>query len=254
MEKSYETYAKKALMLKHTHKQEAGKIRDTISQIDINQRLSDFGKREAIEKLKGEAGNLNKQFSDSIRGLIRQFCKEFGTSFAEDYADHSTDVANALKIIEMCGSKLTAELIEPLKGSHKAMKMIYDVLTIKYTFTPEVIAMIDERIGTTAEINAYLDRLKELEAVADCPLLSDYEIINMGYNGMTHFEVQDRTTYAVCALPDTMMEIGKHRKCVPTSVFCSAKQLVGKCPKPSKRKGEKNVWRAESEPCRSNFM
>ena len=30
----------------------------------------------------------------------------------------------------------------------------------------------------------------------------------------------------------------KHRKCVPTSVFCSAKQLVGKCPKPSKRKGE----------------
>lgn len=33
MEKSYETYAKKVLMLKHTHKQEAGKIRDTISQI-----------------------------------------------------------------------------------------------------------------------------------------------------------------------------------------------------------------------------
>ena len=96
MEKSYETYAKKALMLKHTHKQEAGKIRDTISQIDSNQRLSDFGKREAIEKLKGEAGNLNKQFSDSIRGLIRQFCKEFGTSFAEDYADHSTDVAKIL--------------------------------------------------------------------------------------------------------------------------------------------------------------
>ena len=63
MEKSYETYAKKALMLKHTHKQEAGKIRDTIGQIDSNQRLSDFGKREAIEKLKGEAGNLNKQFS-----------------------------------------------------------------------------------------------------------------------------------------------------------------------------------------------
>lgn len=62
MEKSYETYAKKALMLKHTHKQEAGKIRDTIGQIDSNQRLSDFGKQEAIEKLKGEAGNLNKQF------------------------------------------------------------------------------------------------------------------------------------------------------------------------------------------------
>ena len=40
MEKSYETYAKKALMLKHTHKQEAGKIRDTIGQIDSNQRLS----------------------------------------------------------------------------------------------------------------------------------------------------------------------------------------------------------------------
>lgn len=139
MEKSYETYAKKALMLKHTHKQEAGKIRDTIGQIDSNQRLSDFGKREAIEKLKGEAGNLNKQFSDSIRGLIRQFCKEFGTSFAEDYADHSTDVANALKIIEMCGSKLTAELlhsiIEPLKGSHNgASKRTIDTMISLVTY------------------------------------------------------------------------------------------------------------------------
>ena len=223
MEKSYETYAKKALMLKHTHKQEAGKIRDTISQIDLNQRLSDFGKQEAIEKLKGEAGNLNKQFSDSIRGLIRQFCKEFGTSFAEDYADHSTDVANALKIIEMCGSELTAELlhsiIEPLKGSHKAMKMIYDVLTVKYSnipdvvgvprYSPEIERILNERMGTTAEINEYLDRLKELEAVADCPLLSNYEIVNMGYNGMTRFEVQDHTIYSVLALPDTMMEIGK---------------------------------------------
>ena len=88
--------------------------------------------------------------------------------------------------------------------------MIYDVLTIKYsTFAPEVVSILNERMGTTAEINEYLDRLKELEAVADCPLLSDYEIINEGYNGMVRFEVQDRTTYAVCALPDTMMEIGK---------------------------------------------
>ena len=64
-------------------------------------------------------------------------------------------------------------------------------------------------MGTTAELNEYLARLKELEAVADCPLLSDYEIINAGYNGIVRFEVQDRTTYAVCALPDIMMEIGK---------------------------------------------
>ena len=50
----------------------------------------------------------------------------------------------------------------------------------------------------------------------------------------------------------------KHRKRVPTSVFCpscpaaaSAKLLVGKCPKPSEWKGAK-TWTVEKERCKSS--
>ena len=50
----------------------------------------------------------------------------------------------------------------------------------------------------------------------------------------------------------------KHRKRVPTSVFCpscpaaaSAKLLVGKCPKPSEQKGAK-TWTDEKGQYKSN--
>ena len=220
MEKTYETYAKKILIFKQTHKQEARKVLDTANQILVNKRFSDYGKREALEALKTDIGNLNKEFSESIRGVIRQFCKEYSVSFAEDNADHSADVANALKVIDMCGARLTGELLrsvlDPLKGSHKAMKIIYDVLSIKLNhpvvgseYAPEIQNILFEYTGTTTEINEYLDRLKEIEAVADYPVLSNYEIINQGYNGEYRFEMQDRASYSVCALPDWIAEAGK---------------------------------------------
>lgn len=220
MEKSYETYAKKILIFKQTHKQEAKKLLDTANQILINKRFSDYGKREALDGLKTDIGNLNKEFSESIRGVIRQFCKEYNVSFAEDNADHSADIANALKVIDMCGTHLTGELLrsvlDPLKGSHKAMKIVYDVLSIKLNhpvvggdYAPEIQTVLFEYTGTSDEINEYLDRLKEIESTADYPVLSNYQIVNQGYNGEYRFEMQDRTSYSVCILPDQIVAAGK---------------------------------------------
>ena len=123
----------------------------------------------------------------------------------------------------MCGTGLTSELfrttLEPLKGSYKALKIIHDVITIKHSKTlnvngisgydPEITKIIYEYMGVNSEISAYMDRLKEIEEVADYPVLVNYEIINTGYNGAYHFELREKTSYSVYATPDWMMEVGK---------------------------------------------
>ncbi len=120
-----------------THREEATKIENRANEIAVNKRFSDYGKQEAISNLKSSLAELNTSFSDSVRGLVKEFCKEFSISFKEDNADHAADIANALKVIEMCGTGLTADLfrqmLEPLKGSYKALKVINDVLVVKWS-------------------------------------------------------------------------------------------------------------------------
>lgn len=220
MEKTYENYAKKVLIFFGTHREEASKIENTANLIAVNKRFSDYGRQEAISNLKSSLAELNTSFSDSVRGLVKKFCKEFSVSFKEDNADHAADIANALKVIEMCGTGLTGDLfhavLDPLKGSYKALKVINDVLFVKWSnpttaalYAPEIRTIISDCMGSNSEINEYVDRLKEIEAVANYPVLSEYEIVNTAYNGAFHFEVRNKTSYSVGMLPDEMVAVGK---------------------------------------------
>lgn len=220
MEKSYEIYKEKMLNFFKVHREEVTKIEDTVNKIAVNKRLSDYGRQEAITGLKSSLADLNVTFSDIIRGLVKQFCKEFSLSFKEDNADHATDIANALKVVEMCGTGLTGDLfravLEPLKSSHKALKVINDVLVVKWSnpvtaplYDPEINRIISDYMGSNAEINGYVDRLKEIESILDYPLLSNYEIVNTAYNGAFHFEVHNKTSYSVGVLPDEMVAVSK---------------------------------------------
>ncbi len=220
MKKTYEEYKEKMLTFFGAHREEATKIEKTVNLIAVNKRFSDYGKQEAIGNLKSELETLNASFSDSIRGLVKKFCKEFSVSFKEDNANYAADIANALKVIEMCGTGLTADLfrsvIEPLKGSYKALKVINNVLVIKWSnpataalYAPEISTIISDYMGSNAEINEYADRLKEIEAVADYPQLSEFEIVNTAYNGVFNFEVRNKTRYSVGVLPDELVVVGK---------------------------------------------
>ena len=216
MEKSYETYAKKILIFVNGHKQEVKKIFDDMNKAIIDWRFSDDYRKEMVAELRGSLSTKNEKWSECIRGAVKQFCKEYSVSFAEDNADHSTEIANALKVIEMCGTGLTSELfrttLEPLKSSYKALKIIHDVITIKSSksaYSPEITKIIYEYMGVNSEISAYMDRLKEIEEVADYPVLVNYDITNTGYNGVYHFELREKTSYSVLATPDWMMEVGK---------------------------------------------
>ncbi len=107
MKKTYEEYKETMLIFFGTHREEATKIENRANEIAVNKRFSDYGKQEAISNLKSSLAELNTSFSDSVRGLVKEFCKEFSISFKEDNADHAADIANALKVIEMCGTGLS---------------------------------------------------------------------------------------------------------------------------------------------------
>lgn len=220
MKKSYDEYREKMLEKFGEHREKATEIENSANLSAVNKRLSDFGRQEAITNLKTELAEQNTSFSDSIRKLIKEFCKKFNVSFKEDNTDHATDIANALKVIEMCGTGLTGDLfrqvLEPLKGSYKALKVINDVLVVKWSnpataalYAPEISTIISDYMGSNAEINEYVDRLKEIEAVSDYPMLSEFEIVNTAYNGALHFEVRNKTRYSVGVLPDEMVAVGK---------------------------------------------
>ncbi|MCC8077592.1 MAG: hypothetical protein LIO60_04480 [Oscillospiraceae bacterium] len=220
MEKSYERYASRFLALLGEHEQEAKKIEDTANQIAIDRRFSDFGRQEHIAGLKADMEKLCAGNSDILRGLVKQFCEEYAVSFGEDGVDHGTDIANALKVIEMCGANITADLfrsvIEPLKGSYKALKVINDVLSIRWEnqqaadkYSPEIRGIIRDYMGSNDEVNLYVEYLNDVKAVTDYPVLLDYQLVNVGVNGASRFEVQNRTRYSVCVLPDEIIRLGK---------------------------------------------
>lgn len=220
MKKSYDEYKEKMLIFFGAHREEATKIENRANEIAVNKLSSDYAKQQAITNLKTELAEQNASFSDPIRGLVKKFCKEFSVSFKEDNADHVADIANALKVIEMCGTGLTGDLfrqvLEPLKGSYKALKVINDVLVVKWSnpataalYAPEISTIISNYMGSNAEINEYVDRLKEIESVSNYPMLSEFEIVNTAYNGALHFEVRNKTRYSVGVLPDEMVAVGK---------------------------------------------
>ncbi|MCD8377361.1 MAG: hypothetical protein LUB59_01080 [Candidatus Gastranaerophilales bacterium] len=220
MEKSYETYANKFKTLISEFEEETKKIENTANQIAIDRRFTDFGRQEHITGLKADLEKLRVEYTDILRGLVKQFCEEYAVSFSEDGADHGTDIANALKVIEMCGANITPDLfrsvVDPLKGSYKALKVISDVLTIRWENQPlddkydkEIRGIILDYMGSDVEVNSYVEYLNDVKAVTDYPVLLDYQLVNVGVNGASRFEVRNQTRYSVCVLPDEIIRMGR---------------------------------------------
>lgn len=222
MEKTYETYAKRFYELMEAHERDVKEIENEANKVAVDKRRSDFGRQEHVDNLKRDLGKLNAEISETLRGLVNQFCNEYDVNFAEDGKDHTTEIANALKIIDMCGVNITADLfrsaIEPLKGSYKALKMINDVLSIKWEkhnantpeqYNPEIREIIYDYLGTNEDVNSFVGYMNDVKAILEYPTLVNYQLVNTGINGVTRFEVQNCTRYSVGVLPDEIIRLGK---------------------------------------------
>lgn len=225
MAKLYEECAKRVkvllndVQLKNDLNENLKIMQDTLK----NPRLSDFGKEEVLKNIRKEFADRCKEQSEKIRAEIRRFCSEYAFEIPDDGESHSVEVANVLQVIDMMGINLTVETlktaIEPIKGSGRLLKMVYDILKTKSqnippeagTISIDIFSMLDEHLGMNDEILSYADEFEKVSCLLDADSLVEWQVFDdydYGVSGRI-FRMRDVTGYGVLCLPDNMMTIGK---------------------------------------------
>lgn len=218
-EKLYETLAKEALMIIHQHREEAKKIGDAVQKLNADPRYSDFGKEELIKKLREELKTLNQDKTEKLKTVIQKFVNEYQVVHTDDGKADAQVIANALKVIEMCGFGLTADLlrdvVEPLKDSYTSLKMIRSLLAAKHDnsgigFSSDMLVLMDDYIGVNAEIITYEDVFESVKELLNMP-----ELVSAGIygepdpSGAVINRLTDETRYSTLCLCDNMIKVGK---------------------------------------------
>lgn len=221
-EKLYETLAKQVLVIVNQHREEATKIGQAVQELNTNPRYSDFGKNELVQKLREELKALNESKTKELKALAKQFVKEYQVVRADDGKANSMDVANALKIIDMCGNSITVEVLrtalEPIKGSYTTLKMIrsifearqVNVIAVQAAYPPDCIELLDEYLGANCTVFNYEDAFATVREVLDMPELFSAGIVGIpNYSGTVINNLVDNTPYYTLCLSDNMMKVGK---------------------------------------------
>lgn len=221
-EKLYETLAKQVLVLVNQHKAEAEKIGQAVQELNTNPRYSDFGKNELVQKLREELKPLNESITNELKALVQQFVNEYQVVRADDGKADSQDIANALKVIEMCGNHITVEVLrtalEPIKGSYTTLNMIRSIFEMKNTnalaneatYNPDCIELLDEYLGANCAVFNYEDAFATVKEVLDMPELVSAGIVGTpNYSGTVINNLVDNTPYCTHCLSDNMMKVGK---------------------------------------------
>jgi uncharacterized protein YqgV (UPF0045/DUF77 family) len=227
-EKLYETLAKEATLIIHDSDFVKGlkDITKNMMNVRTNKRYSDFGKEEMLKGMREEFTQKNKEQTEKLRDVIKRFCDAYGVTIPDDNKNHSAEIANVLQIIEICGMDLTVETlktaIEPIKDSAKLLKMVRDILNTKKeqapmgvkTYAHDIFTTIDEYLGMTEDMLAYVNNLSVVSSLLDVEELVKYVITDdysygVVSNGGYIFGIRDVTSYPVICLGDNMMGIGK---------------------------------------------
>ena len=140
----------------------------------------------------------------------------------DDGESHSVEVANVLKIIDMCGTDLSASILktalEPVKNSGMVLKMISDVIDARQKssatggYKNEVLGLLNDYLGMNAEMISYDDTMKSITSLLTRDELVSYSIqddYQYGVENGIRLILQDDTTYSVWCLGDNMMKVGK---------------------------------------------
>ena len=221
-EKFYETCAKQVVTIIHQHREGTKEIADAIQKLNTDRRYSEYGREELLKKLREELNTINQEKTNELKEVVQQFVNTYQINITDDGKADPQEVANALKVIEMCGTGLTVEVLrtalEPIKGSYTTLKMIQTILTsknqralaVEATYSPECIILIDEYIGQTGAIIGYEDTFAEVKSALNVPLLvSDGLHGEPDYNGSVINRLLDTTPYITLCLSDSMMKVGK---------------------------------------------
>ena len=220
MERTYERYAATVETIIKNFEDAVEETQKTGCEIMLDWRFTPEGKSENLKGIKADLQEKVDNLTKLFRENARKFCNEYKVTLPNDGKTHTEDVANALKVIDMVGFKLTPDILksimEPLKHSYTNMKMIHDVIYVKGNVPEAGLAGIgyDEAIyetlieymGINTSAVEYLDRLKEVEDIENIPR---FKFSVSMYGGATPVIITPDVPYFYLTLPDTMKELGK---------------------------------------------
>lgn len=210
MEKLYETCAKEVLTIRKEHTDGVSRVIQAYQKVSTDKRYTLEGKAELADKLRAELSDLNSEKTDELKDVITKFCEQYKVVRANEKAD-AQEIANALKVIEMCGKSLTVDtlksVVEPLVNSHSSLQMISNVLLVKGV-THEVIDYINELVDGNEDIISYESDFESISSLLDKDVLLG-GTLSQGFVAGVGAEFYDHTPYEVFSLGDTMMRIGK---------------------------------------------
>ena len=220
MERTYESYAARAEAIIKNFQDKVKEAQETGCEMMLDWRFTPEGKNENLKGVKADlqekADNLTKLFRENAR----KFCNEYKVTLPNDGKSHTEDVANALKVIDVVGFKLTPDILksimEPLKHSYTNMKMIHDVIYAKGNVPEAGLAGIGydkaiyetliEYMGINTSAVEYLDRLKEVEDIENIP---GFKFSVEPFTNATPFIIVPNIPYEYYAVPETMKELGE---------------------------------------------
>ena len=107
-EKFYETCAKQVVTIIHQHREGTKEIADAIQKLNTDRRYSEYGREELLKKLREELNTINQEKTNELKEVVQQFVNTYQINITDDEKADPQEVANVLKVIEMCGTGLTA--------------------------------------------------------------------------------------------------------------------------------------------------
>lgn len=223
MPKKYEEFAAQVTGCHTLYQGEVKKYNDTLNKINADWRWSPKGKEEKKEAILAELQTTADNMTKLVKEACKRFMAEYGISLPEDNKDHSIDIQNALKIIDLLGFDLDVKnlnnILNPLKGSFRNMKTIVDVIRakdhngqpevpgVKLHYTPDVLRTLDEVSGLNTSVYDYLDFISNIQEIIDNPAGYRFEADSVGNAPVTF--IQDVIPYSFLACPDWMKEAGE---------------------------------------------
>ncbi len=222
MTTNYKTYADQVRTMNALFAKTIKEKGDSLNQLMADWRWSPKGKEEKKQVIFSELKESCKNMSKLFREIVDKFCKDFEITFPEDNKDHSVDIQNALRVVDMLDSSLDTvnlkNILQPLSGSYRSTKTVLDVIRVKADsktrslggvdqYSNEVLIMIEEKSGVYTNVVDYLnyfDRIKDILTNA-----ANYDFYASSVNDSPVIYMQDRIPYSFLSCEEWMIQVGK---------------------------------------------
>ena len=220
MERNYEQISKVVEFIIEQFNNDVKETEDAACKVLADWRFSAADRENAVQDLYKDLQEKADEYTKKIKEAAKDFCDTYRVKLPSDNKEHSMDIANALKVIDMLGFNLTAEtlktILEPIKNSYKHMKIIHDVITTKNVsasslagvqYEPAVISTIQEYLGLNTNVYDYLDAFNDIEEI------SKVDGYRLGFSKEKYsanvVSITPNIPYSMFVLPDAMIRAGE---------------------------------------------